>query len=111
MSSRDFVKPYTGNAVALAELWFGRPEVRNARDFIFVLVADGVGTGIIFDGQVYRVIGVGKKEGKTLGRSRDNWAIIPITSWMKQYGSHNSVRIWAKANGVQPPAWVTAATT
>jgi predicted NBD/HSP70 family sugar kinase len=42
------------NAVALAELWFGRPEVRNARDFIFVLVADGIGTGIIFDGQVYR---------------------------------------------------------
>jgi N-acetylglucosamine repressor len=42
------------NAVALAELWFGRPEVRDARDFIFVLVADGIGTGIIFDGQVYR---------------------------------------------------------
>lgn len=42
------------NAVGLAELWFGRPEVRDARDFIFVLVADGVGTGIIFDGQVYR---------------------------------------------------------
>ena len=42
------------NAVALAELWFGRPEVRDARDFIFVLVAEGVGTGIIFDGQVYR---------------------------------------------------------
>ena len=42
------------NAVALAELWFGRPEVSNARDFILVLVAEGVGTGIIFDGQVYR---------------------------------------------------------
>lgn len=42
------------NAVALAELWFGLPEIRDARDFIFVLVADGVGTGIIFDGQVYR---------------------------------------------------------
>jgi N-acetylglucosamine repressor len=42
------------NAVALAELWFGRPEVSDARDFIMVLVADGVGTGIIFDGQVYR---------------------------------------------------------
>lgn len=42
------------NAVALAELWFGRPEVRDARDFILVLVAEGVGTGIIFDGQVYR---------------------------------------------------------
>lgn len=42
------------NAVALAELWFGRPEVSDARDFILVLVAEGVGTGIVFDGQVYR---------------------------------------------------------
>ena len=42
------------NAVALAELWFGRPEVTDARDFILVLVAEGVGTGIIIDGQVYR---------------------------------------------------------
>ncbi len=42
------------NAVALAELWFGRPEVSDARDFILVLVAEGIGTGIIFDGQVYR---------------------------------------------------------
>jgi predicted NBD/HSP70 family sugar kinase len=42
------------NAVALAELWFGRPEVSDARDFIMVLVAEGVGTGIVFDGQIYR---------------------------------------------------------
>src|SRR5918911_2119127 len=42
------------NAAALAELWFGRPEVRAARDFILVLVADGIGTGIVFDGQIYR---------------------------------------------------------
>jgi N-acetylglucosamine repressor len=42
------------NATALAELWFGRPEVREVRDFIMVLVAEGVGTGIVFDGQVYR---------------------------------------------------------
>jgi predicted NBD/HSP70 family sugar kinase len=42
------------NALALAELWFGRPEVCDARDFILVFVAEGVGTGIIFDGQVYR---------------------------------------------------------
>src|SRR3989442_290251 len=37
------------NAVALAELWFWRPEVSDARDFILVLVAEGVGTGIIID--------------------------------------------------------------
>ncbi|HKV36969.1 MAG TPA: ROK family transcriptional regulator [Pyrinomonadaceae bacterium] len=42
------------NAAALAELWFGRPEILEVRDFILVLVEDGVGTGIVFDGQVYR---------------------------------------------------------
>lgn len=42
------------NAAALAELWFGRPEVSDSRDFIMVLVADGIGTGIVFDGQIYR---------------------------------------------------------
>ena len=42
------------NAAALAELWFGRPEVREIRDFILVLVEAGLGTGVVFDGQVYR---------------------------------------------------------
>lgn len=41
------------NAAGLAELWLGRPEIRDVRDFIMVLVEDGLGTGIIFDGQVY----------------------------------------------------------
>ena len=41
------------NAAAMAELWFGRPEVRESRDFIMVLVAEGIGTGIVFDGQIY----------------------------------------------------------
>ena len=42
------------NAVALAELWFGNEKLRKSRNFIIVLVAEGIGTGIIFEGQVYR---------------------------------------------------------
>ncbi|HEV2912990.1 MAG TPA: ROK family transcriptional regulator [Pyrinomonadaceae bacterium] len=42
------------NAAALAELWFGRPEIREVRDFILVLIEEGVGTGIVFDGQIYQ---------------------------------------------------------
>ena len=42
------------NAAALAELWFGRADVSEARDFIMVFIAEGVGAGIIFDRQVYR---------------------------------------------------------
>jgi N-acetylglucosamine repressor len=42
------------NAIALAELWFGREKIRRVSNFVTVLVADGIGTGIIFEGQVYR---------------------------------------------------------
>lgn len=42
------------NAIALAELWFGQEQIRKTRNFITVLVAEGIGTGIIFDGQIYR---------------------------------------------------------
>lgn len=44
------------NAAAIAELWFGHSsvEANTARDFIMVLVSEGVGTGIVFDGDIYR---------------------------------------------------------
>lgn len=42
------------NAIALAELWFGDEVNRRDKNFITVLVAEGIGTGIVFDGQVYR---------------------------------------------------------
>jgi predicted NBD/HSP70 family sugar kinase len=42
------------NAAALAELWFGRPEISNVRDFILVYITSGIGTGVVFDGQIYR---------------------------------------------------------
>jgi putative ABC transport system permease protein len=66
--------------------------------------ADPIGKEIRIDGQLYRIVGLGKREGKTLGQSLDNYAIIPITAYLKQYGSHNtSVRISGKADGVGPP--------
>jgi putative ABC transport system permease protein len=51
-------------------------------------------------GQTYRVIGIGKKQGTTLGQSRDNYVMVPITAYLKQYGTHNSIVICGKAAGV-----------
>jgi len=62
---------------------------------------DPINKELKVDGRLYRVIGVGKQEGKTLGQSRDNWVMMPITTYFKVYGTAgNSVRIWAKATGV-----------
>jgi putative ABC transport system permease protein len=50
------------------------------------------------------VIGVGKKKGKTLGQSADNYVLIPITVYLKKYGSHtNSIGIWGKASATGAP--------
>jgi len=64
---------------------------------------DPIGKTIRVDGHEYMVIGVGKKEGKTLGQSRDNYVIMPISTWFKAYGSHNSIRIWGKGFDVGTP--------
>ena len=42
------------NATAFAELWFGGKKMREIKNFVAVLVGEGIGTGIIFDGQIYR---------------------------------------------------------
>jgi putative ABC transport system permease protein len=63
---------------------------------------DPLGKEINIDGRLYTVIGVGKRQGKTLGQSQDNYAIIPISTFMHQYGGHRSIRIMAKANGIGP---------
>ena len=82
----------------------------NNRSYVAVIGTDIVDTlfpgvdpldkEIRVEGQLYRVIGVGKKQGKTLGQSRDNYVAVPISTYLKQFGVHTSVRISGKANGV-----------
>src|SRR5258708_6475131 len=65
---------------------------------------DPIGKEIRIDGWTYKVIGVGTKKGTTLGQSADNYVMIPITSYLKQYGSHNnSIRISGKAESAGAP--------
>jgi len=61
---------------------------------------DPLGKEIRVDGWVYRVVGVGKKKGSTLGQSADNYVFLPMTSWMKQYGTRDmNMRIASKTAG------------
>ena len=61
---------------------------------------DPMGKEIRVDGWVYRIVGIGKKKGSTLGQSLDNYVFLPMTSWMKQYGTRDmNMRISAKTAG------------
>ena len=59
-----------------------------------------MGKEIRVDGWTYQIVGVGMKKGKTLGQSLDNYVMIPITAYMKQYGEHQDIRISGKAAGI-----------
>jgi putative ABC transport system permease protein len=60
---------------------------------------DPLGKEIRVDGSPYTVIGVGECQGKLLGMSMDNWVSIPLTAFLRSYGSHVSMVIYVNAGG------------
>jgi len=113
--SDSWVRGLTPSMAAILDLdlaagrWLNQNDENN-RSYVAVIGTDIMDTlfpgvdpldkEIRVEGQVYRVIGVGKKQGKTLGQSRDNYVAVPISTYLKQFGVHTSVRISGKANGV-----------
>jgi putative ABC transport system permease protein len=71
------------------------------RDNLFPGI-DPLGQELRVDGQPYTVIGVAEKQGSTFGQSQDNWVGIPLTEFMKTYGSQKSVTIYIKAGSAGP---------
>ena len=59
-----------------------------------------LGKEIRVDGEPYTIIGVGERQGTTLGHSEDNYVSVPITSYQHTYGTNDSVTIYVKAGGV-----------
>ena len=64
---------------------------------------DPLGKEIRADGEVYTVIGVGERQGKTLGQSQDDWVGVPITAYQHAHGTNDSVDIYATAGAVGDP--------
>jgi len=58
---------------------------------------DPLGKEIRVDGVPYTVIGLGEKQGSTLGQSQDNWVAVPLTAFQKVYGTAKTVTIYATA--------------
>lgn len=59
---------------------------------------DPLGREVRWNNVPCQVIGVGKKEGSALGNSLDNWIIVPLSTYNKEYGNQqNSLRITVRA--------------
>ena len=59
---------------------------------------DPVGKEIRWNNIPCEIIGAGKKQGSALGTSLDNWIIIPLTTYKKNFGTQqDSLRITSRA--------------
>jgi putative ABC transport system permease protein len=79
----------------------GTHDVIVGYDIVDNLLGDGdpIGKEIRVDGIPYTIVGVGDRQGKTLGQSQDNWVAIPFTTYQQTYGFNDSVDIYARASG------------
>jgi putative ABC transport system permease protein len=78
-------------------------------DIVDNLIGEGdpIGKEIRVDGIPFTIVGVGDRQGKTLGQSQDNWVAVPITTYQQIYGYNDSVDIYARTAG-GPPAMARA---
>ncbi len=58
---------------------------------------DPIGKEIRVDGVPYTVVGLGEKQGKTLGSSQDNFVTVPLNTYQKTYGTSKTLTIYEKA--------------
>jgi putative ABC transport system permease protein len=58
---------------------------------------DPLGKSVTLDGKPYEVVGVAKELGTTFGQSQDTFAIIPVTTYRKYYGTLESGSIQVQA--------------
>jgi len=59
---------------------------------------DPIGKEIRWNNTPCQIIGLGKKEGSTLGTSLDNWIILPMTTYNKQNGNQqDSLRVTCRS--------------
>ena len=62
---------------------------------------DPVGREVMLDTRPFIVVGVAKPIGSVLGQSRDNFAYIPVETYIKIYGAYDGIWINVQARGAE----------
>jgi putative ABC transport system permease protein len=62
---------------------------------------DPVGHEVMLDNRPFIVVGVAKPIGTVLGQSRDNFAYIPVETYIKIYGAYEGIWINVQARGAE----------
>jgi putative ABC transport system permease protein len=69
----------------------------------FFPTVDPLAKTIYIDGRPYQIVGVGKEIGSVFGQSQDSYVYLPISTYLKVYGTAQSLSINVQSRG---PEWV-----
>ena len=104
MAAIDTVQPEFGRYIAEVDDTGRRPVAfvgSEVADKLFNK-RDVVGREVKIDGLPFEVIGVAKEQGSAFGQSRDDFVIIPLSSFQKIWGARQSLSISIKGSDEVP---------
>src|SRR5215475_7380752 len=93
-----------GRHITDADLTAAAPLCAVGMDIVENLLSgvDPVGKDIRWNNFQCQIIGVGKKQGTSLGTSLDNWIIMPLSTYQKDFGAQTySLRITSRAGSAE----------
>ena len=98
MANIDTVQPEYGRYIADIDNDRRRPVALLGSEVADKLFnrRDVVGSEVKIDGLPFEVIGVAKEQGSAFGQSRDDFVIIPLSSFQKMWGNRQSLNISIK---------------
>jgi putative ABC transport system permease protein len=98
LNNMDIVQ---GRGFTLADDDHGTHNVIVGYDIVDNLLGSGdpIGKEIHVGGIPFTIVGVGDRQGKTMGQSQDNWVAIPLSTFQQTYGYNDSIDIYARASG------------
>jgi putative ABC transport system permease protein len=60
---------------------------------------DPIGKEVKVNGRSFEVVGVGARRGSVFGHSRDSYLLMPLASFYKIFGSHESIAMVVRVSG------------
>lgn len=62
---------------------------------------DPIGRELLIDGRPFTIVGIAKPIGSVMGQSQDNFAYIPIQTYLAIYGARQGIDIYVQARGAE----------